>query len=482
MRQGHKAISKISLQAQREIATAEILRDLHEHWTPHPTQQQVLHSIFYDGKKDVFCENGRKWGKSATALYFLIRYALTNPKSANYYIGPEQKQTKEIVWVTQRLQSMVPVKYIKSINNTEMRLTFTNDSFIKLDGSDNTESYRGITPHAIVADEIAQHDRAFWMAMQPNRAVHHGPLLVIGTPPEVENFATELKERVLGNKTRGAYFNFPTSCNPHVSKEWLEEEKAALFARGDEDVWYREYEARFIRSGKNAIFPMFDAAKHVRPKAKLLSAIKCDMHKLWWFCVADPGSTSCFAVLFGALNPFTREFFLLDEIYETDQKYTSSTFIHTKIVQIMSQYPGVVRWSHVYDEAAAWFRGEMVHLYPNHGWCPTNKQAMKRDPLTKEPWGLSVIKDAILQNKLHVADSCRMLIKEISNYHRTFTRAGDVKVLKRDDHLIDCLRYMVWEAGYSLPKQDEPPPKEPWRLPKRFHTLEEDLRNDIWDF
>lgn len=470
-----------ALQEQREILTAQILQDLHAHWQPHDAQKEVLSSIFYGGKKNIYVECGRKFGKSEVAIYFLCRYALLHPRSASYYIAPLLKQAKEIIWSTQRLQAFIPAKYIKAINNTELRLTLTNDAFIKLDGSDNSEAYRGVTPHALVADEIAQHDRNFWVAMSPNRAVHDGPLLVIGTPPERENYATELKEQFQKNSQRGAYFNFPSAANPHISHEWLEEEKKALFERGEEDVWYREYEAKFVRSGKNAIFPMFDKKAHVRPYQRLVSGMKKDMHKMQFYVIADPGSTSVFAVLVGAFNPFTREMFLLDEIYETNQSLTSTSLIHKRIDLITAQYPGATNWTYVYDEAAAWFRTEASNLEVSKSWTPTNKVAMKRDTRTLEPWGLSIIKDALLRNKWYIADSCTKLIWEMENYHRTYNRAGDVKVLKRDDHLIDCERYMAFEAGLSLTERAEPTPEPIWKLPRRrAQRLEDELNDDNW--
>ena len=469
-----------NLSSDREILTAQILKDLHEHWQPHPAQQEILHSVFYGGKKDVYVECGRKFGKTETALYFLVRHALLYPNSANYYICPLLKQAKEVIWAKKRLQNFPPSKYIADINNTELRVTLTNGAFIKVEGSDNEHADRGIEPHSLVADEIAQHKRDYWDATMPNRLVFDGPMLVIGTPPQNENFATDLKNEFESDTKRGAYFNYPSSANPRISRERLEQIKARLMANGDEATWYREYEAKFVRSGKDQIFPMFDPLKHVLPHTKMMSRIKCDMHKMWWFVVADPGTTSCFAMLFGGINPFTKEIFIVDEIYETDQRYTSTNTIQPRMEKILDQYPGASRWTFTYDEAAAWFRSEMDFHTPARAWVPTSKTAMKRDPMTKEPWGLSIIKDALRYEKVFISEECKMLIKEISNYHRTFNRAGDVKILKKDDHLIDCFRYLIWESGYTLPERPEPGPKDPWKLPRRGYRLEEDLKNDAW--
>lgn len=468
--------------ADREAATADLLQKLYRTWQPHPAQATILHALYYEGVTDVFAECGRKFGKTETAGDFLRRFANQTDKHGGvYYIAPEQKQAKEILWANKRIHRMIPTELIAGINNTEMRITFKNGNFLKLDGSDNSEAGRGIEPLALVYDEYKDHDPAYHIAMNPNRAVHNAPLLVIGTPPEQEGHATELKESFLHGKN-SRYFNFPIWENPHISREWIAAEKKRLFERGEEDVWYREYEAKFVRGGKNSIFPMLDAAKHRRPHTTLISEIQRDFHKLRWFCVADPGSTSVFAVLFCAYNPYTKMWYMLDEIYEKDQRETSVTKILPRIKAAIENLCPTAEWSFIYDEAAAWFLTEAtagsvpdVPLYP---WSPTNKIAMKRDPLTKEPWGISLMKDMLRFDKILISEKCKWLWWEMSNYTRTLNKAGDIKVLKRGDHLIDDVRYALEYVGFTLQNCQEPGIIQTDR--RKVFTIEEDLRNDRW--
>lgn len=461
----------------REQLTAQILNDLHEKWTPHPSQVKVLNAIFYQGMKNIFCECGRKFGKTEIAVYFLVRYALLHPNSANYLIEPYLKQAKEILWAQGRLENFIPRKYIKSVNHTELRITLTNGSHIKLEGAENVEAYRGVTPHALVADEIAQHDERFWTAMMPNRAVHNAPLLVIGTPPETEGFSTKLKNDTL-KRPNSIYFNFSSYANPHISKEWLDSERDTLIGRGDEDIWMREYMAKFVRGGKNAIFPAFNPDKHILKPEVLAEKIKRDQHKLWFYAIADPGSTSVFGVLFVAFNQFKKEWFVFDEIYETEQSKTSVNLIHERIEKVIMKYPAS-RWYHIYDEAAAWFWTEISQYEPYRSWSPTAKASMKRDPATKEPWGLSIIKDAFRFDRIFISENCPKLRWEIENYARSHNRSGDVKIYKRNDHLIDCLRYGFYDANYNLSELKEPDP-EPWKPRRKVFTIEQDMKAGRW--
>lgn len=465
----------------RERVTAEILKDLYETWEPHPAQAQILYALLYEGVSNVFAECGRKFGKTEVAVDFLRRVALTTPNAGCYYIAPLQRQAKEILWSTKRIHKMIPQKYIKNINNTEMRITFTNDSFIKLDGSDNSEAARGIQPAALILDEVKDQDPAYYIAANPNRAVFNAPMLVIGTPPEFEGMATELKEQFMGSPN-SKYFNFPTWENPHISRKWLWEERQALFKKGEEDVWYREYEAKFVRGGKNAIFPMLSEEKHLFDGARLKKEIAFDAHKMDWYCVADPGSTSIFAVLFCAYNRYSKTWYMLDEIYESDQRETSVLKILPRIEQKIAQLNPLAKWNFIYDEAAAWFYTESTagaHGAKVYPWAPTNKAAMARDPLTKEPWGLSLIKDLLRFEKVRISRDCPKLWWEMINYTRTRNRGGDVKILKRDDHEIDCFRYAMEYSGFTA--KDMPEPPKPGESPRRkVYTLEQDLKNGLF--
>lgn len=169
------------------IALSQVIEDLNDLWTPHPTQQLVLNALFLDEYPVVFAENGRKWGKTEIIAYFLWRRALTIP-GGHYYFAPEQKQAKEIFWATGRLQHFGPQWYLDGQpNNTEMRMRLVGpfgESFIKVDGSDNFNAYRGIEPHSAVYDEFRDFRPEFHKVMGPNLAVHQAQLLICSTPPE----------------------------------------------------------------------------------------------------------------------------------------------------------------------------------------------------------------------------------------------------------------------------------------------------------
>lgn len=441
--------------------------ELHALWEPHPTQKLPLHCVFAQMLMTVFIECGRKWGKSEIEAYILWRWALTRP-GGYYYFAPYQKQAKEILWAPRRLQTFGPQQYIKGKpNNSEMRINFKNGSFIKVDGSDNFDAYRGINPHGVVNDEFKDFRPEFWVAMEPNLATHQAQAVFAGTSPEVENeqFENIAKEA----KDLGSYFSFPSWSNPHIDKGWLRNKKSQLYKRNEGVIWEREYGGRRIFGGPGAIIPMFNREIHVKPHQEIMDELFKDRHKLIWLVIADPGTATTFGVLFTAVNPYTQKVYHLDELYIQDQQETTTSNVVPRIADIRDDlYPGWendIEWIQVYDEAATWFCTEAMTSF-DEPFIPTHKAQNKKDA------GLSLIKDQLLSDKAVLSDRCVKLAWEIENY----IKDKNGKIPKERDHLIDNWRYGNAAAGLSLAENPEPKNKKTGHY--RGYTIDHDIEKN----
>lgn len=381
---------------------------------------------------------------SELVSYLLWRYAYTFPGSENYYFAPYMKQAREILWATRRIQTIGPQHWIESDpNNTEMRITFTNGSFIKLDGSDNVEAYRGVKPKGLtVFDEFKDFRPEFYEAYDPNRAAFDSPLMIIGTPPEFECQFTKIAESYKKDDTK-RFFHMPTSANPYISQDWLRKKRDELYNRGEGDKWEREYEAKFVRGGASAIFPML-SNEMVFPHEQLMGELWRDRKKLTWILWADPAGASCFAVLFCAINPYSKVIYCLDEIYETEQSQMTVGKIWPRIREKKEELSDF-EWRQGYDEAATWFANEVLDLF-GEGLEPTRK--MKSDKMT----GLSMIKDIMLSKRIKISSRCVKLFWEFENYRRD----SSGKIPKLNDHLIDNFRYILDSEHYSILNVPEP--------------------------
>lgn len=443
----------------------QVIKDLHEKWEPHEGQIQIGRSLFNEDVRQIFVQCGRKFGKTEVCIYMLWRWALLNPGSSCYYISPYLKQSKEIVWANKRIQTFGPQKYIDSINNTELRLNFKNGSFIKCDGSDNYEAFRGITPHFVLYDEFKDFRPEFHVAMEPNLIVMNAPIVMIGTPPDKEGQYTQIASEFSNHSTK-RFFQMPTWVNPHIPKSWLMDQKKLYESRGEQAIWAREYEGRFVPGGANAIFPML-SRKYVKLHEEVLKEIEYDRKKLKWYVIADPGTTTCFAVLFACINPYNKKIYLLDEIYETNQKYTSVTAIGAKVKEKKEGLNVRYEWLQYADEAAAWFRKEMFDRF-EESYGPTQKSLKKKDE------GLSLIKDTFIKDKIVISSNCKKLYWEMENY----VSDQDGNIPKVNDHLIDCFRYLLTQDFYTLENESEPGPESETR---RGFKISDDFKGlDKW--
>ena len=450
---------------------AQVVSDLSKACTLHPAQVQIAKAIFIDGKKRVFAEAGRKTGKTTIIPYCGYRQCMMKSGSIVYIVAPFFKQAKELLWADRRITHFLPEeiakKYKIELNNSEMRVSFGNGSFIKLLGSDNTEAGRGVNPDMVIFDEGKDINEEFFSGMEPNIAAKNGILMMVGTPPPTfDNLFCKLSDEIKNDPSDGAYFNFPTWVNPHISKDWLKKQKQRLIDRGEYDVWLREFEAKRVTGGCNAIFPMFSRSRHVRKYDDLLIEVK--RHPKDWEYVYsfDPGSSSVFAGLGIIINKLTKKCIVIDEIYETRTVKTSTGHIFPLAVEQMGRvHPMRDKWSMVYDNAALWFANEVLNQFDE------TLMPCEKDVKTKND-KLSLIKDMLNYDLLVFSDKCTNTISEIESFVRD--KHGEVDKSCKD-HSVDNLRYGLSYCNYDItPDMTLKVINED----KRFYMMEEDRQTN----
>lgn len=133
----------------------------------------------------------RRFGKTVAAAIWLIKQALTGRADfRGYYIAPNQKQAKRVVWGYFRTFLKNFGKMVK-FNETELRIDFPNGAQIYLVGSENVEALRGIYIDAAVMDEMASWTNAsyaFYEVLYPAMQDRKGLALIIGTVKGLDMF------------------------------------------------------------------------------------------------------------------------------------------------------------------------------------------------------------------------------------------------------------------------------------------------------
>lgn len=470
----------------------DLISLLYNTWTPHAGQEQAGQAVFSSDADLVYVECGRKFGKSEFATYCCWLYAILYDNAEVYYLAPAVKQAKELVWYNSRMQScnsysedfLIEVERIMGgevkILYHEARILLPNGSFIKVDGSDNYNTQRGLKPDFVVADEYRDFKPQWIEATRPNMMVKQGKILFITTPPHGPNHAYKMAEECRKGQSKKDdnyfYLNLPSFWNdrlPH-NREWLAKEQRRLESEGRHNEWRREYMAEYIASDEHAVLPQLNRGM-VEPKEDLIKVIKKNTEKMIYMVTMDPGNSTRFAALFSVYCPITSTIFILDSLFEDNSQKTSLSFIFQRINEITAEYKEIgLKVSdpiYVHNCKCPWVQKDLNQVL--------DKASNPCNPEYKDvTYGINLLKDSIASGKIRVSDKCADLITESELFIRHH-ESGEVP--KEPRQLINCLRYIPEACGFDwecLHLQDQLPPDEEF-IRKLGLTLEDVMPQNV---
>ena len=116
--------------------------------------------VFTDEHRFRVLVAGRRFGKSYLSCVELLRGAINNPGETFFYCAPTYRMAKDIAWKV--LKKLVPKAWIKTKNETDLKLELVNGSTIELKGTENAMALRGRSLSGVVLDEAAFMDAEVW--------------------------------------------------------------------------------------------------------------------------------------------------------------------------------------------------------------------------------------------------------------------------------------------------------------------------------
>ena len=184
---------------------------------------------------------GRRFGKSYLACVELLRGALRTPGETFFYCAPTYRMAKDIAWRV--LKKLVPQVWIKSKNETDLRIELLNGSTIELKGTENAMALRGRSLSGVVLDEAAFMEPEVWFeVIRPALADKEGWALFISTPDGTASWFYDLWCFVEEDpKDLWRRWSFTTIDGGNVSKSEVEAARSQL----DERTFRQEFEASF---------------------------------------------------------------------------------------------------------------------------------------------------------------------------------------------------------------------------------------------
>lgn len=197
--------------------------------------------VFQSDKRFRVLVAGRRFGKSYLACIELLRGAINRPGETFFYCAPTYRMAKDIAWRT--LKKLVPKVWIKSKNETDLRIELVNGSMIELKGTENAMALRGRSLSGVVLDEAAFMDSEVWFeVIRPALADKQGWALFISTPDGTASWFYDLWCYVPEDETDDwQRWSYTTIEGGNVAKEEVEAARAQLDSR----TFRQEFEASF---------------------------------------------------------------------------------------------------------------------------------------------------------------------------------------------------------------------------------------------
>lgn len=209
--------------------------------------------VFRDRRRFRVVLAGRRGGKTLLGCAELLRGS-TEKAGDYFYIAPSYRMAKEISWET--LKKIVPARWIRKKNETELSLKLINGSQIELKGAENYDSLRGRSLCGAVLDECAFLPEDAWRSViRPALSDKLGWGLFTTTPsPEgVSGWFYELillltdpeladpgAQRL--DPAQWSLYQYTSLEGGNIPPEEIEEARRTLAL----EVFQREYEAKIL--------------------------------------------------------------------------------------------------------------------------------------------------------------------------------------------------------------------------------------------
>jgi phage FluMu gp28-like protein len=208
-----------------------------------PRESQRL--IFASPARFLAMDAGRRWGKTITGLNWLLQGVCEQP-GEYWWVAPIYSQSKMAFrTLLSAARKGGADGAFKDVSHSELRIAYLNEAAMTFKSADNPDNLRGEGLCRVVVDEAARVKREVWEeVLRPAVSDTHGRVLFISTP-KGKNWFYELWSR--GQDALQPEFKswkFPTSDNPKVSAEDIEQARQSLPV----DVFSQEYLAEFLEN------------------------------------------------------------------------------------------------------------------------------------------------------------------------------------------------------------------------------------------
>ena len=209
--------------------------------------------IFRDRRRFRVVLAGRRGGKTVFGGVELTRGA-TERVGVYYYVAPTYRMARDIAWDTYK--RIIPERWIRKKNESNLRIDFINGSSIYLKGSEDPDALRGPALSGVVLDECAFQQEYTWRSVIRPALSDRGGWALFTTTPSPEGTAGWFYELILTLKhaelddpgleqldpTQWTLYEYTSLQGGNIPVAEIEEARRTLAP----EVFEREYEAKIL--------------------------------------------------------------------------------------------------------------------------------------------------------------------------------------------------------------------------------------------
>jgi len=257
--------------------------------------------VWDDNHRYTVVNCGRRAGKTFLVALKLIDFASKHAKSTTWYVAPDYKQAKQIMWLV--LKDLLPTHAIEKTNDTELLIILTNGSKILLKGAQDPDTLRGVRIDFCVFDECAfiANWEAVWKVIRPTLVDSKADVWFISTPNGFNHF----KQLAETQDPDWSYHHYTSYDNPYLDAAELDKARAEM----DDDSFMQEFMGEF-RKLSGLVYKTFDRNIHMVDIPRTLDGYT-------FFRTLDFGFGHKTAEGYFAVSPTGQEIYLFDGLYQT---------------------------------------------------------------------------------------------------------------------------------------------------------------------
>lgn len=213
-------------------------------FTPHKDQREKIRLIENPDIKFATLTTGRQWGKTLLGQNLILKWTLENPKVKSMWVSPVYSQAKKVFDALFQAVGNTPV--IKSVNRSELKMTFINGSIILFRSAERADNLRGNTLDYLVIDEAAFIKDDVWNLVLKQTTMVRGRKVLFISTPKGKNFLYDIHSRGESDEYPNYISLRGTSYQtPFITPDELDDAKRVL----PDDIFRQEILGEFIDDG-----------------------------------------------------------------------------------------------------------------------------------------------------------------------------------------------------------------------------------------